>query len=48
LVPNRHYVVARSFEKLQAAAPDVFVELELHATRPTGTGKMRSRATSAP
>ncbi len=41
-------IVARGREELQSAPSDIFVELELHAAPPIGTGTTRSREASAP
>ena len=48
LLADRHHIVTVCFEQLSATAPDILVELELHAARSVGTGTMRSRAASAP
>lgn len=48
LLTDGHHIVAFGLEKRQATAADVLVELEPHATRPTGTATTRSRAASAP
>jgi len=48
LLADRHHIVTGRFKQLPATAPDILVELELHAARSLGTGTMRSRAASAP
>jgi hypothetical protein len=48
LIPNGHHIVAGCPDEIQAATSYILVELELHATRPTGTATTWSRAASAP
>jgi hypothetical protein len=43
-----HHVKAVLLEKLNAAAADILIDLELHSAGSTGTGMIRSRAASAP
>src|SRR5262252_487545 len=48
LIPHGHHIMAGRFQQFQAAAPDILVKLDFHATRSIGTGTTRSRAASAP
>src|SRR5260370_38343703 len=45
---SKRYTRAVLPPAILATAPDILVELELHAARSVGTGTMRSRAASAP
>ena len=48
LVADGHHIVTGNLQQICAAAADVLVELDFHATWSIGTGTICSRAASAP